>query len=159
MEQVRELISLMEKHDLSAVDLQSGEQRWRLRRGPQSFSVVPAAPMYSAPIAAPPPAPTAAAAPAPAAAAPAAAPAPVNDGSILITSESVGTFYAAPSEDSPPYVSVGSNVKAGDVVCQIEAMKVFTQITADVAGTILEVLVKNEDYVDFGKPLFRIKPA
>lgn len=153
LERLRELIALMEKHDLGEVDLQNGEQRCRLRRGPQNVSVVSAPQGYM-----PQPMPMAAApAPAPAAGAPTAA-APVNDGTIVIKSPTVGTFYGSPSPDDPAFVKVGSTVKADTVVCLIEAMKVYNQITADVTGTITEVLVNNADAVEFGQPLFRVKP-
>lgn len=156
LERLRELIALMEKHDLSEVDLQNGEQRCRLRRGPQNVSVVSAPQAYM-------PAPMPAAAPAVAAAAPspsaAAAPAAaVNDGSLVIKSPTVGTFYASPSPDDPPFAKVGTVVKADTVVCLIEAMKVYNQITAEIAGTIVEVLVNSGDPVEFGQPLFRVKP-
>jgi len=153
LERLRELITLMEKHDLSEVDLQNGEQRCRLRRGPQNVNVMAAPqgymPQPQMPIAAP----AAQAAPAPAAPA-----APVNDGTIVIKSPTVGTFYSAPSPDDPPFLKVGSTVKPDTVVCLIEAMKVYNQITAEVSGTVTEVLVNNADAVEFGQPLFRVKP-
>ena len=71
----------------------------------------------------------------------------------------VGTFYASPSPDAPPFVSVGTVVRPDTTVCIIEAMKVFTDIPAGVAGTIAEVLVKNGQPVEFGQPLFRVDPA
>jgi acetyl-CoA carboxylase biotin carboxyl carrier protein len=153
LERIRELISLMEKHDLSEIDLQDGEKRCRLRRGPQNVSVVSGTPQYAIPQQAPAAAPVSSGA----AAAPAAA-AAVNDGSILIKSPTVGTFYLSPSPDDPPFVKLGATVKADTVVCLIEAMKVYNQITADVAGTVTEVLVANAEPVEFGQPLFRIKP-
>jgi acetyl-CoA carboxylase biotin carboxyl carrier protein len=152
LERLRELIALMEKHDISEVDLQNGEQRCRLRRGPQNVSVVAGAPQYAAPQYAPAPL----AAPQPSAAPGAAA--PVNDGSVLIKSPTVGTFYLSPSPDDPPYVKVGATVKPDTVICLIEAMKVYNQITADLTGTVVEVLVGNAEPVEFGQPLFRIKP-
>ncbi|MES2791789.1 MAG: acetyl-CoA carboxylase biotin carboxyl carrier protein [Planctomycetota bacterium] len=156
LERLRELIALMEKHDLSEVDLQNGEQRCRLRRGPQNVSVMAAPQGYL------PQPQMAAAAPAPlapaAASAPAAPAAPVNDGTIVIKSPTVGTFYSSPSPDDPPFLKVGSTVKPDTVVCLIEAMKVYNQITADISGTVTEVLVNNADAVEFGQPLFRVKP-
>ena len=152
LERLRELIALMEQHDLSEVDLQNGEQRCRLRRGPQNVSMISAPqgympqPLYAAAPAAP--APVAASTPA----------APVNDGSIMIKSPTVGTYYASPSPDDPPFLKVGSTVKADTVVCLIEAMKVYNQITADVAGTVTEILANNADAVEFGQPLFRVRP-
>lgn len=156
LERLRELIALMEKHDLSEVDLQNGEQRCRLRRGPQNVSVVSGMPQYAPQQYAPAPQ----AAPQPSVAAGPAAPvaASANDGTILIKSPTVGTFYSSPSPDDPPFIKVGSAVKPETVVCLIEAMKVYNQITADLAGTVTEVLANNADPVEFGQPLFRIKP-
>lgn len=155
LERLRELISLMEKHDLSEVDLQNGEQRCRLRRGPHNVNVVSAPPQYAMPQYAPAPQ---SPAPAPAAAAAAPSAAPANDGTILIKSPTVGTFYSSPSPDDPPFVKVGSVVKTDTVVCLIEAMKVYNQITADLTGTVMEVLINNAEPVEFGQPMFRIKP-
>ncbi len=76
-----------------------------------------------------------------------------------ITSPMVGTFYAAPSPDSPPYVKVGDKVEPDTIVCIVEAMKLFNEIEAEVKGEIVEVLVKNEQLVEFGQPLFLVKPT
>jgi acetyl-CoA carboxylase biotin carboxyl carrier protein len=75
-----------------------------------------------------------------------------------ITSPMVGTFYAAPSPDSPAYVKVGDKVKPDTVVCIIEAMKLFNEIEAEVNGEIVEVLVQNGQLVEYGQPLFLVKP-
>ena len=77
---------------------------------------------------------------------------------IDIKSPTVGTFYAAPSPGEPSFVSVGSVVTPETIVCLIEAMKVFNQIPAEVNGTIAAILVKSGDAVEFGQPLFRVKP-
>jgi acetyl-CoA carboxylase biotin carboxyl carrier protein len=71
----------------------------------------------------------------------------------------VGTFYRAPSPDADPFVEVGDSVSEGDVLCIIEAMKLMNEIEAEVAGTIAEILVRNEEPVEYGQPLFRIDPA
>ena len=71
----------------------------------------------------------------------------------------VGTFYAAPSPDSPPYVDVGTVVNAETVVCIIEAMKVMNEIKAELSGTITEILAESGKPVEFGKPLFRIRTS
>ncbi|WNC17470.1 acetyl-CoA carboxylase biotin carboxyl carrier protein [Brevibacillus brevis] len=76
-----------------------------------------------------------------------------------ITSPMVGTFYAAPAVDSPPYVSAGSRVDPSTIVCIVEAMKLFNEIEAEVAGEIVEVLVENGQLVDLGQPLFLVKTA
>jgi acetyl-CoA carboxylase biotin carboxyl carrier protein len=70
----------------------------------------------------------------------------------------VGTFYVAPDPDSPPYVQVGAVVHPDAVVCIVEAMKVFNEIKAEVAGTIEKILVKNEQPVEFGQPMFLVRP-
>ena len=71
----------------------------------------------------------------------------------------VGTFYSAPNPDQDPFVSVGSPIGAGSVVCLIEAMKVFNEIKADVEGVVERVLVKNGEAVEFGQKLFLVRPA
>ncbi|MED3660762.1 acetyl-CoA carboxylase biotin carboxyl carrier protein [Ureibacillus sp. FSL K6-8385] len=78
---------------------------------------------------------------------------------VKITSPMVGTFYRAPSPDSPPYVQVGDKVEPDTVVCIVEAMKLFNEIEAEVKGEIVEILVENEQLVEFGQPLFLVKPA
>ncbi|WP_033845374.1 acetyl-CoA carboxylase biotin carboxyl carrier protein, partial [Geobacillus thermoleovorans] len=75
-----------------------------------------------------------------------------------ITSPMVGTFYAAPAPDKPPYVKPGDKVKKDTVVCIIEAMKLFNEIEAEVDGEIVEVLVQNGQLVEYGQPLFLVKP-
>lgn len=77
---------------------------------------------------------------------------------VKITSPMVGTFYAAPAPDKPPYVKVGDKVKEDTVVCIIEAMKLFNEIEAEVRGEIVEVLVENGQLVEYGQPLFLVKP-
>jgi len=150
LEKLQTLFEMMEKHGLTEVNLKHGEEAWKLRRGPQeTMSMVPAAPM---PYPVPPPV----AAPAPAAAPPEAAPAVSGP---VIKSPTVGTFYASPTPDDPPFVSVGSNVSADTIVCIVEAMKVFNQIPAELNGTIAEMLVKDGEAVEFGQPLFRLNQA
>ena len=83
--------------------------------------------------------------------------APPQESDKLITSPMVGVFYASPTPDSKPFVSRGDRVKAGDVVCIIEAMKLMNEIAAERDGVISEILVKNEDVVEFGQPLFRLE--
>jgi len=156
LDRLRELIRMMEEHDLNEVDLQKGDQRCRLRRKLQ----VPHPPMMAAyPMAA---APAPAVAPAPAAAseskggAPAAA--PVESG-LTVKSPTLGTYYSAASPDDEPFVKVGSKVQRDTVVCLVEAMKVYNQVTADVEGTVTEVCVANGDAVEFGQVLFRVRPS
>jgi acetyl-CoA carboxylase biotin carboxyl carrier protein len=78
---------------------------------------------------------------------------------IEVKSPMVGTFYKAPAPDAKPYVEVGGNVKAGQVVCIIEAMKLMNEIEAEISGRVVEVLVENAKPVQFGQPLFLVEPA
>ncbi len=80
-------------------------------------------------------------------------------GTDTINAPMVGTFYTSPSPDSPPHIDVGDTVTPDTVVCIIEAMKVMNEIKAGVAGEVLEVLVDNGSPVEYGIPLFRIKPS
>ncbi len=140
LERIRDIVKLMEEHDLTEVDLQQGDDRIKLGRG---------GPAPVAPVAAP------------AAAAPAAAPvasAAVDDGSITINAPMVGTFYSKANPESEPFVQVGQMVSPDTIVCIVEAMKVFNEIPAECSGKVLEVLVTDQQAVDFGKPMFRIQP-
>jgi acetyl-CoA carboxylase biotin carboxyl carrier protein len=154
LEKLRELIGLMEAHGLTEIDLRRQDQRWKLRRGPAEVTQLVPAAGFSTPGMAlsstPPPA---------AAAQPMEAPvaASMDKDTVPIKSPTVGTFYEAPSPGDPPFVTVGSKISQDSVVCIIEAMKVFNQITADLNGTITEILVKNGDAVEFGQPLFRVR--
>lgn len=78
---------------------------------------------------------------------------------VTIKSPMIGTFYTAPSPEEDPFIQVGDTVKKGDKVCVIEAMKLFNEIEAEVAGTIVEVLVEDATPVEYDQPLFLIKPA
>lgn len=153
LEKLKQLVEMMETHGLTEVHLRRGEEQWKLRRGPEYVQAVPqqfAAPQYATQ------APTPAATAAPATAS---SPAPAAEASgLVVKSPTVGTFYASPSPGEPPFVSVGSVVTPETIVCLIEAMKVFNQIPAEVSGTITAILVKSGDAVEFGQPLFRVKP-
>ncbi len=125
LDKLRELLEMMEKHGLTEISLQRGEEKWRLRRGPLELTQMVAAPVAAAPAQAAP-----AAAPAPAAST--AAPAEADPGLLEIKSPTVGTFYSAASPDDPPFVTVGAKVQADTMVSIVEAMKVFNQIPAEV---------------------------
>ncbi|MCS7046432.1 MAG: acetyl-CoA carboxylase biotin carboxyl carrier protein [Gemmataceae bacterium] len=148
---VKSLVELMTQHDLSEIDLRDGRQRLRLRRGAKT-AVVAAGPLTAAPVVAP-----AAAPPAPAApeAAPPAAPAKKL---IDIKSQTVGTFYTAPTPGAEPFVKVGSKVNNNTVIGLIEAMKLFNEVTAECSGVIVEILVENQQPVEFGQVLMRVDP-
>lgn len=151
IDRIRQIVELMEQHELNEVDLQQSDDRIRLTRG----GTPPAAPVYAAVPAAPAPAqPAASVAPSasPAEAAPAA-------GTITINSPMVGTFYAKANPEAPVFVKVGDTVTEDTVVCIIEAMKVFNEIPAECSGKIVEILANDQEAVDFGKPLFRIQTS
>jgi acetyl-CoA carboxylase biotin carboxyl carrier protein len=150
---VKALVALMTQHDLSEIDLREGPQRLRLRRGTQQTIVTNAVPSLPAPSPAP------AAAPTPSANRDtAAAPAPSKK-LVEIKSQTVGTFYAAANPDSPPFVKLGAKVTPTTVVGLIEAMKLFNEVAAECSGTIVEILVENQQAVEFGQVLFRVDPA
>ncbi|MBL8891471.1 MAG: acetyl-CoA carboxylase biotin carboxyl carrier protein [Planctomycetaceae bacterium] len=151
---IKSLIKLMRENDLNEIDLKHGERRIRLRKGDLTAPVVVGAPAYAP---APYPTPSAPAAPAAApVAAPAAATADDDANATFIKSPMVGTFYSKPNPDAKPYVQVGDQVTPETIVCQIEAMKMFSEIPAGVTGTIKAILVKNQEAVDVNKPMFKI---
>ncbi|HEX8341653.1 MAG TPA: acetyl-CoA carboxylase biotin carboxyl carrier protein [Tepidisphaeraceae bacterium] len=142
---LQQLIKLMSDNDLSTIALRDGEQRVVLRRGGQvTYAAQDAAPRPSAP------------APQPAAA----AIAPVDDTADLVAIKSpmVGTFYARPTPDAKPFISVGTTVNEDTDVCIIEAMKVFNNIKAEAKGTVTKVLAEDGKPVEFGQVLFLVKP-
>ena len=146
IDRLRNLVELMQEHDLSEIDLRNEAKRIKVRRGAEPTYAMPA---VAAPVAAP----------AAVGGAPAAAAAPAeDDNTTAITSPMVGTFYNKPKPDSPNYVKVGDHVDADTVVCLVEAMKMFNEIPAGISGTIASILVKNEEPVDVGKPLFKVTP-
>jgi acetyl-CoA carboxylase biotin carboxyl carrier protein len=147
---IRKFIELMNEHDLAEIDLRQGDQRIRVRRGPEVVSMG-AVPMSAA---------------APAASAGRAAggeakgaEAPVDDGkTILVRSPMVGTFYPAPNPESPAFVKVGDQVGPETTVCIVEAMKVFNEIPAECSGRIVAVLAQSGEPVEFNQPLFKVEP-
>jgi acetyl-CoA carboxylase biotin carboxyl carrier protein len=145
---IRHLVRLMHRYDLTAVDLIEGQTQIRLRRR---------VPHEAAPANAPAPIPHAA--PIPATPTPSPAAEPHTVAGVVVESPMVGTFYSSPAPDAPPFVNVGSAVRPETTICVIEAMKVFTDIPAGIAGTITEILVKNGQPVEFGQALFRVDPS
>ena len=154
---VKKLIELLEESGVSEIEIKEGEESVRISRHPTGTVHAYSAPMAYAPAA--PHAP--AGAPAPAAlltaAAAGAAAEPAHSADQAVTAPMVGTFYSAPAPGAKPFVEIGSEVKPGDVLCIIEAMKMMNQIESDKAGRIVSVLVKNGDPVEFGQTLFVIE--
>lgn len=145
---VKKLIELLEESNINEIEIKEGEESVRISRGATGAVAYAAPAPVAAPVAAPAPA-AAPAAPAEAAPAPAA-----KDNAVL--SPMVGTFYRAPSPSSPSFVEVGQSVKAGDVICIIEAMKMMNQIEADKAGVVEAILVEDGQPVEFDQPLVTI---
>lgn len=146
---VKKLIELLEESGIAEIEIKEGEESVRISR---SSSSAPAMPVQYA---APPP--LAAPAAAPAAEAPASSNAPDIVSGHQVTSPMVGTYYEAPSPGAPAFTEVGKQVKEGDVLCIIEAMKMLNQIESDKAGTVKAILADNGQPVEFGQPLFVIE--
>ncbi len=139
--EIRKYAQLMDELDLQYIEITENGTTLRMRKN-QHGAVVPA-PVSAA---------------APAERAPKSADVITDDKDVYtITSPMVGTFYCAAGEDANPYVTVGSRVKKGDVVCIIEAMKLMNEITADCGGVVEQVCLKDRDFVDYGTPLFKIR--
>ncbi|NOY80399.1 MAG: acetyl-CoA carboxylase biotin carboxyl carrier protein [Kiritimatiellaeota bacterium] len=147
IEEIARIAKLMEQHELTEFLVETDEMKLNLKR---EKALVSAAQVLPVP-AAPPPAPV----PAPPAVEPQR---PATRERITIDSPIVGTFYASPAPDKPPYVKEGDEVSEDTVVCIIEAMKVMNEIKAEKHGVIARVLVENAAPVEFGQPLFEIKP-
>ncbi len=163
-EQVKELIAIFEKTDLNDMELTLDNMSIRLNRSrPSTVGAVPA---YGAPIPVAQPQIPAAAAPAiPAVAEAAQAPVAETEEAAddkekkegtIVKAPIVGTFYASPEPDKPPYVKVGDTVAQGDILCIIEAMKFMNEVPSEAGGKIAEIFVKDGDFVEFGQELFRI---
>jgi acetyl-CoA carboxylase biotin carboxyl carrier protein len=153
---VEHLLKLMTEHDLAVVDLQEGDQRIRLRKAvaiPPTFLPAPATYTHAAPVQAGIQASVPAATPATASPAPPSAPARKYH---EIKSEVVGTFFTRPHPDKPEYVKVGSRVTPDTTVAIVMAMKVNNEIKAECTGTIVEIVAKNEQPVDYNAVLFRV---
>jgi acetyl-CoA carboxylase biotin carboxyl carrier protein len=149
---VLEILKLFEQSKFDFLQLEQGERKITVSKG--GYVVAGAAPAAAAqPMAQPAPAPAAQPAPAPAAQA-----AAIPAGLVPITAPMVGKFYSAASPSDPPYVEVGSKVAAGAAVGLIEVMKVFASIKTEIAGTIEKILVTNGEFVEFGQPLFLLRP-
>jgi acetyl-CoA carboxylase biotin carboxyl carrier protein len=162
--ELKELIEFLVEKDIAEFELERGDIKLRVKR-PSTQSVAPvvlpapviaqhsvAAPLAAAPAAAPVAVQTAAA--------PAAAPAPAQEeetGVHIVKSPIVGSFYESPSPGSPPFVKIGDTVKAGQVLCIVEAMKLMNEIESEFSGEIVKCLVSNGQPVEYGQPLFAIR--
>ena len=151
LKDIKAIIDLMKKNSITEFELEQQDSKIRLKRGlnggtpavqneePAVTNVVPVLPAVAvAPVVA--------------------TPQPVATGEIDIKSPMIGTFYRAPSPEAGNYVEVGTEVNAETVVCIIEAMKVMNEIKSEVKGVVTQVLVENGKPVEFGQPLFKVRP-
>jgi acetyl-CoA carboxylase biotin carboxyl carrier protein len=156
---VKKLIELLEESGIAEIEITEGEESVRISRyGNQTVTQV----VQAAPAPGPSPGAAATAARAPAAAAPAAAPPPAEKPAAappenVVTAPMVGTFYSAAAPGAKAFVEIGTEVKIGQTLCIIEAMKMMNQIESDKEGRITAILVKNGEPVEFGQPLFVIE--
>ena len=150
LRKLKKLIDLVQESGIAELEITEGEEKVKIVKGGEA-TVTPVAPAAAPPAAAP----AAGAAAAPAAAA-AAAEEPAQPGHVL-KAPMVGTFYRSPSPEAKPFVEVGQNVKAGETVCIIEAMKLMDEIEADATGMIKAILVESGQPVEYGQPLFIIE--
>jgi len=139
---VKKLIELLEESNINEIEIKEGEESVRISRGGSIVAAPVAAPVVAAaaPVAAP-------------AAAPAAEAAPAAPAGHTVNSPMVGTFYRSPAPSAPAFIEVGKTVKAGDVICIVEAMKMMNQIEADKSGVIEAILVEDGQPVEFDQPL------
>ena len=158
LKEIQNLIKFVAKSGASEVKLETGDVKITIKTGSDTETqIVQQVPVAAAPqVVVPTPQPVAQEAPAPAAAA-----TPVEDDSKYITIKSpiIGTFYRKPSPDKPQFVEVGQSISEGDVLCIIEAMKLFNEIESEVSGKIVKVLVDDSTPVEFDQPLFLVDPS
>jgi acetyl-CoA carboxylase biotin carboxyl carrier protein len=150
LKDIKAIIDLMKKNSIAEFELEREGFKIRLKRGGVQVthideSTVGMLPMALAPGAGAPVAPS--------------APAQLANADLEIKSPMIGTFYRAPSPESGNYVEMGSDVNPDTVVCLIEAMKVMNEIKAEVKGVVTDILVENAKPVEFGQPIFKIRPT
>lgn len=160
--QIQELIKAINKSNISELSVEEGDFKITIKQA-QTISetqfVAVQAPMQSMPQMMAAPAPAAAIAAPQAAPATAPAPAAGNDKTITIKSPMIGTFYRSSAPDKPAFVSVGDEIKPGQVLCIVEAMKLFNEIESDISGRIVKVLIDDASPVEYDQPLFLVEPA
>ncbi len=148
LKDIKAIIDLMKKNSISEFELEKQDFKIKLKRGsviqlddaqPTGYATLPVVAATSAPTAG--------------------AAAPPTNGDLEIKSPMIGTFYRAPSPESGNYAEVGTEVNADTVVCIIEAMKVMNEIKAETSGVITQILVENAKPVEFGQPMFKIRPV
>lgn len=160
--ELKELIEFLIEKDISEFELERGDVKVRIKRGADAQQIPVITPMAAVPamptMTAAAPVPPVSATPAPAAPEIPATPAEAEEELHLVKSPIVGTFYESPAPGAPPFIKPGDNVQAGQVLCIIEAMKLMNEIESDMTGEIVKVLAANGKPVEYGQPLFSIRP-
>ncbi len=146
IEKLKELIEFMKEEDLLELEIEEEGKKIKLSRNPKQINVSPSILTPSAPQTAPQMSPKTK------------PQEKKEEGLIEIKAPMVGTFYRAPAPDAQPYVEVGSQIDFGDVVCIIEAMKLMNEIKSEIKGEIVDILAENGEPVEYGQPLFLVKP-
>jgi acetyl-CoA carboxylase biotin carboxyl carrier protein len=146
---IKKLIELLEESGIAEIEIKEGEEAVRISRMPTG--ALHGMPTYAMPMPAPIAAPAAAAVAAPE------APARPRPNEHVVTAPMVGTFYSAPSPGSKAFVEIGDEVKVGQTLCIIEAMKMMNQIESDKSGRVTSIMAQNGDPVEFGQPLFVVE--
>ena len=158
LEKIRELLKIVAESGLAEVEMEIGDDQIKLVAR-QNASTPPLAAPAKDGVAVMSPAPVAVEAVSETTPTEPETPPPPTAEEAFIKAELIGRFYRAPAPDADPFVNVGDTVKPGDVLCIIESMKVMNEIVSDVAGTIKQILVENDEGVEFDQPLFVINPA
>lgn len=157
LNELKELISMLEDSKLSELEIEEEGRRIRLTKQSEHYVSVPAPVQMQAPVAAP--APSVAPSTPFGSAQEAKEPSLADQGLVAVTSPMVGTFYLKPAPSEPAFVEPGDRISADQTVCIVEAMKIMNEVAAKVAGIVERILVENGEPVEFGQPLFAIRPS
>ncbi|HCM42164.1 MAG TPA: acetyl-CoA carboxylase biotin carboxyl carrier protein [Candidatus Omnitrophota bacterium] len=151
IKEIKELLDLMQEHQIASLEFEKGDVKLKLNKNVGSVVSMEAPRMMAMPSQQP-----SSAAPA----APAAAPAAASDPNVVaVKSPMVGTYYSSPAPDQPQYVKVGQSIKAGDVLCIVEAMKLMNEIKAEFSGTVVEILIENGQPIEYDQPIIKVKKS
>jgi len=161
LKEIQQLIKFVSNSGVDEVELEKQDFKLKIRKNEQQTEVVsvqqiPHQQIQAAPVAAPAPAPATPAAEAPEA--PAAEP-QAEANTVEVKSPMIGTFYRSPSPDKPSFVNVGDEIKVGQVICIVEAMKLFNEIESEVSGKVVKVLLDDATPVEYDQPLFLVEPS
>lgn len=151
--QIQELLKIVNKSNISELTIQDGEFGITIKQANNETQYVAMPQMMPQQMQQMPSAPATEASPA--------APAPATEAvlsSITVKSPMIGTFYRSSSPDKPPFISVGDDIKVGDVICIVEAMKLFNEIESEVSGKVVKVLIDDASPVEYDQPLFLVEP-